>query len=505
MPSDAKKFEHKSSRSDKARCIGEYLVLDEIGSGGMGIVFKARPRTGTVEVALKLMKRDLALCAAARTQFLHEARMMQSIQADQVVKIYDVGEHKTIPFFVMELLRGESLAHRLKREGKLPIYDVARIGKGIAEGLRIIHAHDLVHRDIKPANIWLEENSSRVLILDFGLAAVADASELGPSLVGTAAYMAPEQTLGQAADPRFDLFSLGCIYYQLSTGELPFRGGNVAAMIHAVRNHDPRDPSSLNAAVPNALSKVIKRLLAKDPQQRFQSATEVLAALADFERSEAVQSSERRPASVLDEPTNRGSVAESIHAVADPSSFTSLLSDLQTGRRDAAAEIFKRFSRRLIQLTKARLSKPLRAKVDAEDVVQSVFRSFFRVCEAGEFHTEDQHGLWAFLVLIAVRKCADQVERFHTAMRDLNREVNESHGLALEVLAREPLPEESAQLSETIERLVLALPAREKDILLLGLEGYSATEIAQQMQRSERTVRRALLRIREELQKILEG
>jgi formylglycine-generating enzyme required for sulfatase activity len=183
----------------------------------------------------------------------------------------------------MPLLKGETLDDRLKREGKLPLAEVLRIGRETAEGLAAAHAAGLVHRDIKPGNLWLEGRRQWVKVLDFGLARAAgqEAHLTQPGMiVGTPAYMAPEQAKAEAVDARSDLFSLGCVLYRLATGELPFKGSDAMSVLLSLAMDAPRPPRELNPEVPPALNNLILRLLAKDPAQRPVSA-EVVARVLD--------------------------------------------------------------------------------------------------------------------------------------------------------------------------------------------------------------------------------
>jgi serine/threonine protein kinase len=194
-----------------------------------------------------------------------------------------VGEDRGVPFLAMQLLKGESLDDRLKRERLLPVSEVMRIGLEIAEGLTAAHARGLVHRDVKPANIWLEGDRVRVKILDFGLARpVADSQHLTQSgaIVGTPSYMAPEQVNGQSVDARTDLFSLGCVLYRMATGELPFKGRDTVSTLMAVATEQPCVPHDLNQELPLAMSDLILRLLNKNPDKRYQAASEVARTLA---------------------------------------------------------------------------------------------------------------------------------------------------------------------------------------------------------------------------------
>src|SRR5262249_27187820 len=190
--------------------LGAYRVLRVLGVGGMGIVFHAEDVQLRRAVALKCLLPALAATSQARQRFLREARAAAAIEHEHVVVIYQVGEDRGIPFLAMQLLQGESLEDRLRREPLLPASQVLRIGREIAVGLAAAHERGLIHRDIKPANVWLEGPQARVKLLDFGLArAVADdtgVSQAG-TIVGTPAYMAPEQSRGDPVDARCDLFS----------------------------------------------------------------------------------------------------------------------------------------------------------------------------------------------------------------------------------------------------------------------------------------------------------
>src|SRR5262249_41368306 len=225
-----------------------------------------------------------------------------SIKHDHIVTIFQVGEDRGAPFLAMEFLHGEPLDARLKR-GPLPLSEVLRIGTEIAEGLAAAHENDLIHRDIKPANIWLEQrvekkarqpdatavttddrprDGGRVKILDFGLArSTADQAGLTASgaIIGTPSYMAPEQADGRTVDHRCDLFSLGCVLYVMTTGQLPFKGGDTLSVLMAIASSDPAPAHQINSNVALALSDLIKQLLAKKPEERPVSAQTVAVAL----------------------------------------------------------------------------------------------------------------------------------------------------------------------------------------------------------------------------------
>jgi WD40 repeat protein/predicted Ser/Thr protein kinase len=266
--------------------LGSYRVLKVLGTGGMGVVFQAEDVKLKRLVALKAMRPAMAASAGAGQRFQREAETTAAIKHDHIVTIYQVGEDRGVPFLAMEFLEGEALDDRLKRENTLPISEALRISREIAEGLAAAHEHGLIHRDIKPGNVWLEGKRGRVKILDFGLArATGDDMHLTQSgaIVGTPAYMAPEQARGEALDHHCDLFSLGCVLYRMVTGVLPFHGKDTMSMLQALATQHPRSPRELNPQLPLALNNLIQRLLAKNVADRPASALAVAKAIEAIE------------------------------------------------------------------------------------------------------------------------------------------------------------------------------------------------------------------------------
>jgi serine/threonine protein kinase len=273
--------------------LGPYLIRRTLGTGAMGIVFEAEDVSLKRRVALKVMKPSLAAQAEFHRRFLREAQLAAAIDHEHIVTIYQVGEDRGIPFLAMKLLQGEALEDRLKRlGGRLPLAEVLRIGREIAEGLAAAHERGLVHRDIKPANIWLEEGRDHVKIVDFGLArgtgTDAHFTQAG-AVIGTPSYMAPEQANAEEVDGRCDLFSLGAVLYRACTGQLPFDGKDTLAVLAALATKTPIPPHKLVAKTPAALSALVMRLLAKDRDDRPQSAREVVQAIEAIERGEPAE------------------------------------------------------------------------------------------------------------------------------------------------------------------------------------------------------------------------
>jgi serine/threonine protein kinase len=276
---------------DELGRLGPYRVVKVLGVGGMGAVFEAEDPMLGRNVALKALLPSVAAKTINRQRFLREARATAALRHDHIVAVYNAGEDRGIPFLVMELLEGEPLNLRLDREGRLPIDDVLRIGLETAEGLAAAHEYGLVHRDVKPGNIWLERLSGRVKILDFGLArSVAEDVLLthAGTVLGTPAYMAPEQARGEALDHRCDLFSLGIVIYQMCTGELPFKGSDTLAILLAIVRDKPPPIYERNPDVPTSLANLVTWLLAKEADERPATARAVCEALAAIRREQSM-------------------------------------------------------------------------------------------------------------------------------------------------------------------------------------------------------------------------
>ncbi len=263
--------------------LGPYEVLAPLGAGGMGEVYRARDSRLARDVALKILPRDFATDSDRRARFEREARAAGQIHHPNILTILDIGAHDGLPFIVTELLEGETLRERL-RPGPLPQRKAMEITSQIAKGLGAAHERGIVHRDIKPENTFISSNG-HAKILDFGLSSVST-QESAPSdstitlktasgiILGTAAYMSPEQARGHAVDSRSDIFSLGSVLYEMLSGQRPFKGNSYADLISAILREDPAPLPSELRILP-ALDRIVRRCLEKSPAERFQSARDL--------------------------------------------------------------------------------------------------------------------------------------------------------------------------------------------------------------------------------------
>ena len=260
--------------------LGEFEILERIGSGGMGTVLKGYDHELNRFVAIKILHPTCSTTAAARRRFIREAQAAASIVHSNVVSIHAVAANHHHPYLVMSYIPGESLQQRLNHLGSLELTDALRIGCQVADGLAAAHSQGVVHRDIKPGNILLERNVERVLLTDFGLARVADDASLTQSgiIAGTPQFMSPEQARGESIDSRTDLFSLGAVLYAVLAGHSPFRAETAMGVLRRVCDDTPRPLQQINPSVPLWLQTFIEKLLAKRPDDRYQSA-EVVASL----------------------------------------------------------------------------------------------------------------------------------------------------------------------------------------------------------------------------------
>jgi serine/threonine protein kinase/Flp pilus assembly protein TadD len=269
--------------------LGHYTIVSHLGSGGMGAVYRATDATLGRDVALKILPSEVAVDPDRLERFRREARAIAALNHPNIVTIYSVEQADGVHFLTMELVSGQPL-DRLIGDTLLPVEQIMAISQALAEALAAAHGKGIVHRDLKPANVILNE-SGHVKVLDFGLAKVQSsapgsssdsATNLATSLgmvVGTPAYMSPEQVSGVMVDHRTDIFSLGALLYELATGVRPFRGRSPAELASSILRDEPRPASELRPSVPTPLARVIARCLEKDATTRYPTMSDVSKAL----------------------------------------------------------------------------------------------------------------------------------------------------------------------------------------------------------------------------------
>jgi eukaryotic-like serine/threonine-protein kinase len=299
--------------------LGHYLVLDKLGSGGMGDVYLAEDTKLNRRVALKFLRPAVAQARDSRARFLREARAAAALNHPNIVHLYSVEEADDVVFITMELVQGRSLRQLLSEGTGFPLAKTISFAAQMAEGLACAHAAGIVHRDLKPGNLMVTEGE-RVKILDFGVAkfvepistadpegaTTSEDESTGGRAVGTAGYMSPEQALGRPVDARADLFALGVVLFEMATGRAPFQGDTAAAVFDQLLNRLQPSPLTLNPTLPRSLEAIIDKALEKDPDRRYRSAGELLRDLRAVDVSMAPSANSAVP---FTEPGRSSSIA----------------------------------------------------------------------------------------------------------------------------------------------------------------------------------------------------
>ena len=275
-------------------CLGPYEILAPLGAGGMGEVYRARDTRLGRDVAVKVLPAHLSANPDSRARFEREARVVSGLNHPHICVLHDIGRAGDADYLVMELVDGESLAQRLSR-GPVSIAELRRFGAQIAGALDRAHRAGVVHRDLKPGNVMLSKSGAK--LLDFGLAratgaggvishsgatmapTVASPLTAAGTIVGTFQYMSPEQIEGREADARSDLWALGCVLYEMATGRRAYEGATPASLMSSIMKDEPRAITEVAPMTPISVDRVVRACLAKDPDQRWQSAHDVAIAL----------------------------------------------------------------------------------------------------------------------------------------------------------------------------------------------------------------------------------
>jgi serine/threonine protein kinase/tetratricopeptide (TPR) repeat protein len=276
--------------------VSHYKIIEKLGEGGMGIVYRAHDTTLDRDVALKFLPREVSSSGEERSRFLHEAKAASALDHSNICTIHEVAQAPDGQLFIaMSYYPGESLREKLNR-GPLEVHEAVCITMQVADGLQAAHELGIVHRDIKASNILVTDRG-QVKILDFGLAYRSEYSRITVAglAIGTAAYMSPEQALGQEVDCRSDIFSLGVVLYQLLAGKLPFRGEHPAALMYSIVNEQPLPLISLNPKVSSALEQIVLKSLAKNREERYQHVVEMSDDLRRIESGKTVSARPRLP------------------------------------------------------------------------------------------------------------------------------------------------------------------------------------------------------------------
>lgn len=278
------------------RTISHYRILEKLGEGGMGSVYKAEDTKLGRLVALKVLPAELSRDRASRERFIHEAKAASSLDHPNICTIYEIDEVDGRAFIAMGLVEGQDLVARIQA-GPLKVEEAVDIAIQVADGLQAAHESGIVHRDIKSANLMIDGNH-HVKITDFGLALKSGETRLTQSgmVVGTAPYMSPEQSRREDVDTRTDIWSLGVVLYETLSGRLPFRGEHMSAVVYSIQSMDPEPLTSVRTGVPMELEKIVERCLEKDPADRFQTAGDLASALRRLRRSLGSGGTSARPA-----------------------------------------------------------------------------------------------------------------------------------------------------------------------------------------------------------------
>ena len=287
--------------------LGHYRILEKLGGGGMGDVYRAEDTQLGRDVALKVLRPDFASSPERRKRFEREARSLAALSHPGIVTVFSIEQAAGVDFITMEVVRGRALSRLIPRSG-FPLGELFALALPLTEAVAAAHGQGIVHRDLKPDNVMVDDEG-RVKVLDFGLAKLRQESfgtvdsqlptETGTAegrILGTVAYMSPEQAEGRPVDQRSDVFALGVVLYEMATGERPFKGDSSSALLAAILKDTPVSVTEQRPELPRELGRILKRALAKDPEERIQSAKELRNELRELKAEVGSGEAGTRPA-----------------------------------------------------------------------------------------------------------------------------------------------------------------------------------------------------------------
>ncbi len=274
---------------------GNYRILKELGKGGMGVVYKANQISLGRMVAMKVLPQHLTTNPSFIKRFKNEARAIAKLNHPNIVQIFDVGQDDGTHYYTMEFIEGPPLDEIIYRDGRLPLDRAINIILQVAGALQYAHGQGIVHRDIKPSNIMIDK-SGRIKVTDFGLALQQKTTRLtiDGGIVGTPEYMSPEQAVGQTATAQSDIYSLGIVFYELLTGKVPFEADSPLMLLNKIRDSEPQWPCSINPDIPAGIEKVIRNMMSKKPQDRYQSCQELIQDIKRFKLGQPISAPAKR-------------------------------------------------------------------------------------------------------------------------------------------------------------------------------------------------------------------
>lgn len=279
--------------------VSHYRILEELGSGGMGTVYKAEDTRLKRAVALKFLASDQFRDKDSKARFLYEAQAAAALNHPNICGVYEIEEVEDRLFMVLPFLDGESLEERIEK-GPLPIRDLLNVSTQVAQALQEAHSKGIVHRDVKPGNVMVQQKGEMLhcVLMDFGLARLSQGTRLtrAGSQLGTAAYMSPEQVEGSEVDQRTDIWSLGVAIYEMASGQLPFPADYELALFYAILNESPEPPSALRTGVPKELERIVDKCMSKDPGERYQACAELIVDLRAAQKAQASGASRKSDA-----------------------------------------------------------------------------------------------------------------------------------------------------------------------------------------------------------------